>query len=101
MFHKHHFYNILAYISVFGVFFLNYFDKTYMKFVLINLGISVILDLVWMIVSANVVFEFIIGILVSEYLNPTLDYPFWFSEVHRHIYSYNNDNKVDNSVYPF
>ena len=54
MFHKHHFFSLLAFLSVFAIFFLNYFDQTYMRFVLINLGVSIILDIVWMAVLANV-----------------------------------------------
>lgn len=54
MFHKHHFYSLLAILAVLTIFFLNYFDYIYIKFVLINLGISCVLDLIWMIVLANV-----------------------------------------------
>lgn len=54
MFHKHHFYSLLAYISVFAIFFLGYFDLHYMRFVKINLLISVVLDLVWLIFNFNV-----------------------------------------------
>ena len=54
MFHKHHFYSLLAFLAVLAIFVLNYFDNKYMKFVLANLGISCLLDLVWMFVLANV-----------------------------------------------
>ena len=56
MFHKHHFYSLLAYLSIYGIFFLNYFDKIYVKFILINLGISNVLDIAWMVVMANVIY---------------------------------------------
>ena len=54
MFHKHHFYSLLAYLSVFAIFFLGYFDFYYLRFVKINLLISVVLDVVWLIFNFDV-----------------------------------------------
>ena len=54
MFHKHHFYNLLVYCIIMAVFFLNYFDNTYIKFLLVNVLISIILDVVWLIANTNV-----------------------------------------------
>ncbi len=65
MFHKHHFYNILVYIAILAIFFMNYFDKHYMKFCLVNLGIATILDFIWLIVQADVIIFFMI-----EFLEP-------------------------------
>lgn len=53
-FHKHHFYNTLVYISIFSIVLLGYFDKYYMKFVLLNLIISVGFDFIWLIAQASV-----------------------------------------------
>lgn len=41
---------------VYSAFILNYFDRGYVKFVLINLAFSAILDLVWLFVLAGVKF---------------------------------------------
>lgn len=51
MFHKHHFFSLLAYLSVFAIFFLGYFDLHYMRFVKLVLLVSVLLDLVWIVVN--------------------------------------------------
>lgn len=51
MFHKHHFLSLLAYLAVFGIFFLGYFDQHYIRFVLITLVVSVLLDLAWLFVN--------------------------------------------------
>lgn len=54
MFHKDHFYNALVYISIFAIVLLGYFDKYYIKFVMANLLISIIFDLLWVICQASV-----------------------------------------------
>jgi hypothetical protein len=54
-FHKHHFYSTLVYISIFAIVLLGYFDKYYIKFILINLIISAVLDFVWIIAQASVI----------------------------------------------
>jgi hypothetical protein len=51
MFHKHHFFSLLAYLSVFAIFFLGYFDLHYMRFVKLVLLVSVLLDFVWIVVN--------------------------------------------------
>ena len=53
-FHKDHFYNTLVYLMIFAIVILGYFDKYYMKFVLLNLILSIGLDLVWVIAQASV-----------------------------------------------
>ena len=54
MFHKHHFFTLIALLAVFAIFFLNYFDMYYMRFVLLTLVVSVVLDLVWIFTHAGV-----------------------------------------------
>ena len=53
MFHKHHFFSLLALLAVFAIFFLNYFDAVYIRFVMLILVISVIFDLVWVFLDAG------------------------------------------------
>lgn len=54
MFVCHHFLNCLAYIFVFGIYFLNYFDRIYVKVCLYLLLGSELLDFIWLIVMAGV-----------------------------------------------
>lgn len=54
MFHKDHFYNALVYISIFAIVLLGYFDKYYIKFIMINLIVSIIFDFLWVICQASV-----------------------------------------------
>ena len=39
----------MAYLAVIGIFFLNYFDKNYIRVCLVFLGVSILLDIVWSI----------------------------------------------------
>lgn len=55
MYHRHHFHNALVYIAVLSIFFLNYFDKYYMRFCLAALGVAFLLDFIWVIVHADVI----------------------------------------------
>jgi hypothetical protein len=54
MFVRHHFLNLLGYILVLSIFFLNYFDKYTIKATLAVLGASAVLDFVWIIAEADV-----------------------------------------------
>ena len=54
MFVKQPFISALAYIFVFGIYLLNYFDRQYVKVCLGALGISVLLDFIWLFVMAGV-----------------------------------------------
>ena len=54
MFVKQPFISALAYILVFGIYLLNYFDRQYVKVCLGALGISVLLDFIWLFVMAGV-----------------------------------------------
>lgn len=49
VFVRHHFLNLLGYVLVLSIFFLNYFDKYTIKTSLIVLGVAVLFDLVWLI----------------------------------------------------
>lgn len=55
-FHKHHFYSILVYICIFSIIVMGYFDKYYMKFLLVNLILSVGFDFIWLLAQASVLF---------------------------------------------
>ena len=57
MFHKNHFYNGLVYLSIFAIVILGYFDKYYIKFVLVNLIVSIIFDFLWVILQASVLID--------------------------------------------
>lgn len=54
MFHKHHFFNLMVYFLVFAMFFLGYFDRTYMRVTLGAILLSSVLDLIWIIVEGGV-----------------------------------------------
>ena len=54
MFHKQHFYTLLTLCSVLCIFFLNYFDSTYIRLVIFNLILSSMFDMVWEISKAKV-----------------------------------------------
>lgn len=56
MFHKNHFYNALVYVAIFSIVLLGYFDKYYIKFILVNLLVSIVLDFLWVILQASVIF---------------------------------------------
>jgi hypothetical protein len=68
MFVRHHFLNILGYLLVLSIFFLNYFDKYTIKVTLAVLGVAAILDFVWVIVEADVrlVILSLIGTVVGK-----------------------------------
>lgn len=53
-FHKHHFYNTLVYICIFAIVVMDYFDQHYMRFILMNLVVSVGLDFIWILAQASV-----------------------------------------------
>jgi hypothetical protein len=69
MFHKNHFYNALVYVAIFSIVLLGYFDKYYIKFILVNLLVSIVLDFLWVILQASVSF-----ILYSLIGIPTLQH---------------------------
>jgi len=54
MFVKSPFISALAYIFVFGIYLLNYFDRSYVRLCLGALLVSVILDFIWLFVMAGV-----------------------------------------------
>lgn len=69
IFHKHHFWNLLTLFAVLSIFFLKYFDQNYIKLVLSLLGISILLDLLWLIVLAGVLMKYNSGLLESIRIN--------------------------------
>ena len=54
MFVKDPFISCLAYILVFGIYLLNYFDRYYVRICMYALLASVVLDLIWLIVMPGV-----------------------------------------------
>jgi hypothetical protein len=54
MFHKDHFYNALVYVSIFAIVLLGYFDKYYIKWVMGNLVVSIVFDLLWVFLQSSV-----------------------------------------------
>ena len=71
-FHKHHFYNLLIYIGIFSIVLLGYFDRYYMKFILFNIILSIVFDLLWIITQASVLL-FLLSLFGT--LNPQLIIP--------------------------
>jgi hypothetical protein len=82
MYHKHHFFTLLSACFVFAAFILDYFDKSYVKFILGILGVGILLDFVWLIVMAGVKFMLYIGILGSKSGDSALYYSYRIFEVH-------------------
>lgn len=76
MFHKHHFYTLLCVFTVYSAFFLNYFDRAYVKFILGNFLFSFVLDFVWLIVLAKVIIIFILGLLGSKSINLSFNFTY-------------------------
>jgi hypothetical protein len=68
MFHKDHFYNALVYISIFAIVLLGYFDKYYIKFVMVNIIVSIVFDFLWILLQAtvNFVLSSPFGILILQ-----------------------------------
>lgn len=58
-FQKNHFFTILAILLLLSAYVLNYFDKKYVLFTLAWVALSALLDLVWLIINASVMFALI------------------------------------------
>ena len=56
VFVRHHFLNSLCYLFVLGIFLLNYFDRSYVRTCLVMMLVSIILDFIWVLAMAGVVF---------------------------------------------
>jgi hypothetical protein len=82
MYHKHHFFTLLSACFIFGAFILDYFDKSYVKFLLGLLGIGILLDFVWLLVMAGVTFLIDLGLLGSKSGNSTLYSSYRLLEIH-------------------
>lgn len=52
--HKYHFLTILCALALVAIFGLNYFDEMYIRLVMILLGLSLLLDFIWLFVRAGV-----------------------------------------------
>lgn len=68
MTHKFHFYSLLCALALLAVFGLNYFDKLYIKFVIVLLLVGVVLDCFWLFFKAGVLPIVITGSVESERL---------------------------------
>lgn len=77
-FHKHHFYTILVYICIFAIVVMGYFDSYYIKFLLVNLVLSVGFDFVWILAQAsvNLMIFSLIGILILLLIIQPFKLPF-------------------------
>ena len=75
---RDHFMNLIVYTAIVCIFFLGYFDRTYIMAVLLMLSAAIILDLAWLILMAPVFFAFIIVLLVSIKLFTFFDHSRWF-----------------------
>ena len=69
MFVRHHFINLMAYLSVLAIYFLNYFDAAYMKTVLAAVGIATVSDLAWLMLHSQVSFSNL-ALLVVNRIDP-------------------------------
>ena len=100
MFHKHHFFNILVYLSIFAIFFLNYFDHYYIKYVLFTLLISSLFDIVWLIINAKVIYLYInlLVILVSIHRNSSFNSSKWIFKNHCSLYFFFNFYQSKNLI---
>mgnify|MGYP000848970831 FL=1 len=65
MTHKNHFYSILCALALLAIFGLNYFDKLYIKFVIVLLLLGIVLDFFWLIFKGGVNNGFDVGSLES------------------------------------
>jgi hypothetical protein len=72
MFVKHHFLSMMTYMAVTSIFFLNYFDKTFIRLTLYMLFGSVLFDLLWIILQADVIVSILstIGMSVDQLTIP-------------------------------
>ena len=54
MFVRHHFNGGMVFAGVFSIFVLGYFDKHFIRTLLVSTGVNVILDLFWLIMHSDV-----------------------------------------------
>jgi nucleoside permease NupC len=54
MFVKHHFLSLLCVLFVLSVFLLNYFDRNYIKFLLIFIAVTIAFDIAWLVIHFQV-----------------------------------------------
>jgi len=72
MFVKDPFISSLAYLAVFGIYLLNYFDRYYVRVCMYLLLTSVVLDIIWLIVLPGVnIFKFSLTSTINLATDPT------------------------------
>ncbi len=81
MFHKNHFFNLMAYTLIMLIFAQNFFDKLYMRITIIWVAVSIILDFMWLIVHSEVFFEFNSELVESLCRNPAFNPTHWILEI--------------------
>jgi hypothetical protein len=81
MFYKHHFYNGLVSLGLLLLVINNFFGRTYNKFIIKLTAGGIILDLIWLIVHAQVIFRYSVELLVSIRSNYTFYFEWCFFEV--------------------
>lgn len=55
MTHKFHFLSMLCALALVAIFGLNYFDRLYIRFVILLLLGSIVMDFIWLIMKAGVI----------------------------------------------
>jgi hypothetical protein len=81
MFYKHHFYNGLVSLGLLLLVINNFFGRTYNKFIIKLTAGGIILDLIWLIVHAQVIFRYSVELLVSIRSNYIFYFEWCFFEV--------------------
>jgi len=71
---RDHFMNLIVYTAIICIFFLGYFDRTYIRAVLVMISVGILLDLAWLIFMAPVFVASIIDLLVPIKLFTVLDH---------------------------
>lgn len=97
MFHKNHFYTLLTLCSVLSIFFLNYFDSTFIKIVIANLLLSSVLDMIWEITNARVSLTIILELLGRGRLFPHFRTPISLFKVYCHLCGLSSSGQINDA----
>ena len=54
MYVKDHFLGMMTLLAIIGIYFLNYFDKLYMRVCILSIITSVIFDVIWLLTMSGV-----------------------------------------------
>jgi hypothetical protein len=65
---RFHFLSLLCALSLIAIFGLNYFDRIYIRFVMLLLFVAVVTDLLWLIFKAHVLLSLHVDSVVAERL---------------------------------